>query len=275
MQTEKIAFIGGGNMAHSLIGGLINNGYAPELLLASDPDAEKLASLRSRYGIHVSESNHDVIANADIVILAVKPQTFSIVSKEISADLQRLNPLILSIVTGVRIHHIEARLGKPLAIVRCMPNTPALLQAGATALFANSQASDLQQNLAESIMRSVGITVWLKNEKDMDTVTALSGSGPAYFFFIMEALEKAAISHGLPQETVHLLTMQTALGASRMVLESSESLSSLRERVTSPGGTTEQAIKVFETHHLSEILGKALTAAKERAVELAKMLENS
>lgn len=270
---QKIAFIGAGNMANSLIGGLINNGYPPELIFASDPSSEKLTTFRSRYGIHVSENNSDVVAKADIVIFAVKPQILKSVANELSTDFHRLNPLVISIAAGVHTQYISECLNGNLAIIRCMPNTPALLQAGATALFANEQVSASQRDLAESIMRSVGITVWLDNEKDMDIVTALSGSGPAYFFFIMEALEQAAIEQGLAKDIVHLLTIQTALGASRMALESNESIATLRKQVTSRGGTTEQALNVFEASNLRAILGEALNAAKERSIELAHLLE--
>lgn len=270
---EKIAFIGAGNMANSLIGGLINNGYLADLIFASDPNPEKLATLRSRYGIHISENNHDLVKQANVVIFAVKPQTLGEVAKDLATTLQDLKPLIISIAAGIRTQYITHCLNYSSAVVRCMPNTPALLQAGATALFANSQTSLSQRDLAESIMRSVGITVWLEDEKDMDIVTALSGSGPAYFFFIMEALEQAAIEQGLSKETVHLLTLQTALGASRMALESNEPVSLLKERVTSPGGTTEQALKIFESSNLRAILAQAVNAAKERSIELAKILE--
>lgn len=274
MQKKKIAFVGAGNMAHSLIGGLINNGYQPDLIFASDPSMEKLTHLREHYGIHVSQNNRDVVAKAKVVIFAVKPQMLSAVINELSSDLQSLQPLIISIAAGIRTHYISRCIGNALSIIRCMPNTPALLQVGATALFANSQVSAMQRDLAESIMRSAGITVWLDDETDMDTVTALSGSGPAYFFFIMEALEKAAIAQGLSKETAHLLTVQTMLGAARMALESNEALSVLRERVTSPGGTTEQALNVFATHNLRGILVEAMNAARERSIELAKILES-
>lgn len=270
---EKIAFIGAGNMANSLIGGLINNGYAADLIFASDPNPEKLASLRNRYGIHISENNHDVVAKANVVIFAVKPQVLGGVAKDLAPTIHPLKPLIISIAAGVHTQYISACLNHKLSIIRCMPNTPALLQAGATALFANAHTSVIQRDLAESIMRSVGITVWLDDEKDMDIVTALSGSGPAYFFFFMEALEQAAIEQGLSKEVVHLLTIQTALGASRMALESNETISILKERVTSPGGTTEQALKIFESSNLRTILAQAVNAAKERSIELAKLLE--
>lgn len=275
MQAKKIVFIGGGNMARCLVGGLINNGYPPDFLFISDPNQEKLDLFRTGYKVQVSKDNHEAIKDADVVVFAVKPQLAGDVIKTLATDLHASEPLIISIAAGIHTQYISQCLPpkNKAAIVRCMPNTPALLQAGATALFANSHTNSIQRDLAESIMRSVGITVWLDHEKDMDIVTALSGSGPAYFFFIMEALEKAAAAHGLSQKIVHLLTIQTALGASRMALESGESITTLRERVTSPGGTTEQAIKIFESRQLYEILAEGLNAAKNRSAELANFLE--
>jgi pyrroline-5-carboxylate reductase len=273
MQKKKIAFVGAGNMAESLISGLVSNGYQPDLISASDLSSEKLSSLHACYGVHISENNHKAITGADVVIFAVKPQALAAVIEELAFDLQDLQPLIISIAAGARVHYISHCLGKELSVVRCMPNLPALLQSGAIALFANAQVSAFQRDLAESIMRSVGVTVWLDDEKYMDTVTALSGSGPAYFFFIMEAFEQEAVAQGLSKEIAHLLTVQTALGASRMALESKEALSVLRERVTSPGGTTEQALKVFTDSKLREILARGMHAAKERSAELASLLE--
>lgn len=270
---ETIGFIGAGNMANSLIGGLISNGYPAHLICASDPNSEKLTALHQNYKIHTTENNHDVIAKSSVIIFAVKPQDLGAVAKTLAADFNDTKHLIISIAAGVHTHYLSRCLNRSMPIIRCMPNTPSLLQAGATALFANPHVLGSQRNLAESIMRSVGITVWLDDEKEMDTVTALSGSGPAYFFFIMEALEQAATAQGLAKETAHLLTIQTALGAARMALESDESITQLRTRVTSPGGTTEQAINVFESAQLGKILADAVHEAKQRAIELGTLLE--
>ena len=273
MQKKKIAFVGAGNMAEGLINGLVTNNYPPNLIFASDPSHEKLANLHARYGIPISEKNHEVVAQADVVIFAVKPQVLASVIEALAPDLQHSKPLIISIAAGARVDYIRRCLGSELSIVRCMPNMPALVQSGAIALFANPQVSVLQRDLAESIMRSMGITVWLDDEKYMDTVTALSGSGPAYFFFVMEALEQEAIAEGLPKEIAHLLTVQTALGAARMALESNEALSILRERITSPGGTTQQALEVFATCKMHEILARGMRAAKEHSAALTLLLE--
>jgi pyrroline-5-carboxylate reductase len=274
MQKKKITFVGAGNMAEGLINGLVSNRYPSEFIFASDPSAEKLENLRAAYDIHVFQDNCEAIAEADVVVFAVKPQVLKSVMEELAETLCTLKPLVISIVAGARTTYINHCLNGQLSIVRCMPNMPALLQSGAIALFANAKVSESERDLAESIMRSVGITVWLDNEQSMDTVTALSGSGPAYFFFVMEALEKEAVAQGLSKEIAHLLTVQTALGAARVALESNETLSLLRTRITSVGGTTEQALKVFMDSDLHGILAKGMAAAKERSVELAILLES-
>lgn len=269
MKTQKISFIGGGNMARSLIGGLIADGRNPNSIWVTDINSQPLEQLRSRLGVNTAATNEAAVEQADIVILAVKPQVMRDVAQEIRNVTQRRKPLIISIAAGVREQDLEQWLGGNLAIVRTMPNTPALVQTGATALHANPRVNTPQRNEAETIMRAVGITLWLEDESLMDVVTALSGSGPAYFFLVMEALEAAAIRLGLPEETARLLTQQTAFGAAKMALESPEDAATLRVRVTSPGGTTEQALKVFEDGGLRALIDKAVAAATRRSAELA------
>lgn len=271
MQKQTISFIGAGSMATSLIGGLIADGFPPTQIWASEPDAEKINELKEKFQIHLTQSNQDVVSHADVLVFAVKPQVLKPVATELSRLIQEKQPLIISIAAGVREPDLRRWLGSQTAIVRCMPNTPALIQSGATALYANSNVSPQQKNLAESILRAVGLTVWITDEKQLDIVTALSGSGPAYFFLIMEALEKAATELGLPKETAHLLTIQTTLGAARMALESSESVAQLRHRVTSPGGTTESALKVLLERDIINLFSDALKAAVQRAQDLGKM----
>jgi pyrroline-5-carboxylate reductase len=273
MQTfPTIAIIGAGNMGASLISGLIQTGHPSHQLVATDPSQEKLLALHEAFQILTYEDNNLAIAKADIVIFAIKPQHFAAVAKEAKAAIQQTRPLILSIAAGIRIAHLEAWLGTGLAIVRTMPNTPAMIGAGITALFANPHVNDAQHNLAESILRSVGITVWVETESLMDSVTALSGSGPAYFFLIMEALQQAAEKAGLSTETARLLTLQTALGAARMAIESGQPLKTLRQQVTSPGGTTEKAIAVLEDHQIRALFESAFMAAKTRSEELAEFM---
>jgi pyrroline-5-carboxylate reductase len=275
MTNTNISFIGAGNMAGSLIGGLVADGWDTNNILVSDPDPARREAIRSQYPVHSGENNISVIEEADIVVLAVKPQIMHQVAKEIRDIVQQKKPLIISIAAGIREQTLSQWLGDSLAIVRSMPNTPALVQSGATGLFANNNVSTEQRDLAETILRAVGLTLWLSDESQMDAVTALSGSGPAYFFYIMEAMEQAGCSMGLSDETARLLTLQTAFGAAKMALECKESTHELRERVTSPGGTTEKALGVLEDGQLKKLFGQALKAAQERSIELADMLGKS
>jgi pyrroline-5-carboxylate reductase len=268
----KLAFIGGGNMARSLIGGLIANGMSAENIHVADMQVATLETLTNRYPVTTFSSNQQAIEGVDVVILAVKPQQLQDVVRELSADWQP-DQLMISIAAGIRIEDINRWLGKSQSsIVRAMPNTPALVEAGATALFANEHVTHQQHELAESILRACGLAIWLQDEKHMDAVTALSGSGPAYFFLVMEAMEKAAIELGLPQETARLLCLETAFGAAKMALESGEPASTLRKQVTSPGGTTERAIHELEDGGLHGLFENALVAAALRARELANEL---
>ena len=268
----KISFIGGGNMARSLINGLIADGFAAQNIIVSDANAEQLAALKQQLAINTTTSNTDAAKAADIIVLAVKPQNLKMVSKEIKAAIQSQRPLLISIAAGIREADLQRWLGAGSAIVRTMPNTPALVQTGATALYANPHVSEQQRDAAETIMRAVGMTLWLEEEQLMDAVTAVSGSGPAYFFLFMEAMEQAGQKLGLPEQTARLLTLQTALGAAKMALESTEDCATLRARVTSPGGTTEQAINTFEAGQLRELVNSALNAAANRSKELAQQL---
>ncbi len=269
MQEVTIGFIGSGNMGQGIIGGLLASGYEPAKIWASDPQAEKLAELRAHFAINTSPDNQVVAQKADVLVLAVKPQAAESVLSELAAVVQTKKPLVLSIMAGIREASLSQWLGGEVAVVRCMPNTPALIGCGATGLHANLMVNEKQKNQAESIMRSVGVTVWLEVENQLDAVTALSGSGPAYFFRIMEVMEQTGIELGLPQAVAHLLTLQTALGAARMALESETSLINLRQRVTSPNGTTERALTVLEEGGIADLFAQALQAAKARAEELA------
>jgi pyrroline-5-carboxylate reductase len=271
-RPATLAFIGGGNMATSLIGGLVSDGHDPRHILVSDPEHEKLATLAARFGIRSAAGNPEAATRAEVLILAAKPQALRQVCEELRTTVQRQRPLVISIAAGVRECYLQQWLGGGLALVRTMPNTPAMIQSGATVLHADLGVSPQQCDLAESVMRAVGITCWVENETLLDAATALSGSGPAYFFLVMEALERAGTELGLDPETAHLLTIQTALGAARMAMESSESPAILRERVTSPGGTTERALRIFEEGGLQELFGRALVGARERSVELSQLL---
>lgn len=267
--NSRIAFIGAGNMAGALIGGLLADGVPPDLLTATDPSTEKCQALRAAAGIRTLQDNRAAVREADIVVLAVKPQVLKVVAQELADDIGRRRPLVISIAAGVRCDSLQSWLGGSAALVRTMPNTPAMIQSGATVLYATAGVSQQQREQAESLMRAVGLTQWVEDEDLMDTVTAVSGSGPAYYFLVMEAIESAARELGLSAETARLLTLQTALGAARMALESSEPPATLRARVTSPGGTTERAIGVLEDGGLRALFRHALKAARDRSVELS------
>jgi len=262
-------------MASSLISGLIASGHAPEQIWVSDINPDTLTALKKQLNVNTSANNDDIINAVDVVVLAVKPQTLSTVAQSISTQIQQKKSLVVSIAAGINQNSLSRWLGADIAIVRCMPNTPALVLTGATALHANDKVTDEQRDLAENILRSVGIALWVNDEAELDAVTAVSGSGPAYYFLLMEAMEKAALELGLSQETARLLVQQTALGAAKIALESAESPEQLRKRVTSPGGTTQRAIETFEQGGFTELVSKALHAARDRSIEMSKQMENS
>ncbi|MGR8980410.1 MAG: pyrroline-5-carboxylate reductase [Gammaproteobacteria bacterium] len=275
MKTQKIGFIGGGNMATSLISGLIASGHAPQQIGVSDVNPDALETLKAKFQVNVSESNDEVINEADVVVLAVKPQLMSEVAQKACAAVRQKKPLVVSIAAGISQSSLSRWLGEETAIVRCMPNTPALVLTGATALHANDNVTKEQHNMAENIMRAVGIAIWVKEESQLDAVTAVSGSGPAYFFLLMEAMEKTAEELGLNKATARLLVQQTALGAAKIALESSDSPEQLRQRVTSPGGTTQKAIETFQQGGFQDLVSKAIHAARDRSIEMSMQTEQN
>ena len=266
-----VGFIGAGNMARGLAGGLLKNGWNWAQVILSDPEPSQRDAIEAVLGMKIFADNIAVAERADILVLAVKPQILSGVAQTLASTVQRKKPLIISIAAGVRIEDIDRWLGGGLAIVRAMPNTAALIGSGASGMFANKRVNETMRNQAESILRAVGVTVWLDDEYLMDAVTALSGSGPAYFFLVMEVLEQAAIESGLDPKQARLLTLETAFGAAKMALEGHEEPALLRRRVTSPGGTTEQAVKVLETGGIRRLFKDAVQAAVDRAREIADM----
>lgn len=272
MKTTKIGFIGGGNMAACLIKGLVTSGHDPARLWVSDINNEALAGLADNLKVNVTADNNEVVNSADVLVLAVKPQILAQVACEIAGNVKP-GQLVVSIAAGISQTSLGNWLGTDKAIVRCMPNTPALVLTGATALHANQNVSPEQRDLAETLMRAVGITLWLDDENDIDAVTAVSGSGPAYFFLLMEAMELAAVELGLNENVARLLVQQTALGAAKIALESAESPAELRRRVTSPGGTTQAAITTFENGGFVQLVANALQAAKSRSIEMSKQTE--
>ncbi len=273
MSDDNICFIGGGNMATSIIGGLVADGRAAATISVADPSADALAGLASRWpGLATTTDNAEAMAGAAVVVLAVKPQILREVCEALAPTLADSQALVLSIAAGVRAGDIDRWLGGDQAIVRCMPNTPALVRSGASGLFATAQVTEDQRNAAERIMRAVGLTLWVEEESRLDAVTAVSGSGPAYFFYVMEAMQEAGEKLGLSPKHARLLVLETAFGAAKLALESSDDAATLRARVTSKGGTTERAIQTLEAGGLKQLFEDALGAAAKRAAELGDEL---
>ncbi len=260
-------------MARAVVGGLISSGVPASNLYGSDRTPAQLQALCRDTGIVAATNNQQLVDQCDVVVLAVKPQAMH----EMISALQLGDhiPLFLSIAAGLRTAALDQWFGREIPLVRAMPNTPALVRAGATGLYANNQVTTKQREIAETIMRAVGITLWLEDEAQLDAVTALSGSGPAYFFYLMEAMERAGQQLGLTVDTARLLTVQTAFGAAKLALEVEEEPRVLRERVTSPGGTTEKAIQHLDSQNTRDTLIAAVKAAKDRSEELAQLLEQS
>lgn len=272
MTAPIIGFIGAGNMARSLAGGLLKNGFTSDRLRLSDPDPQQRQSAQETLGLTAYADNRDLAMAADVLVLAIKPQALREVAVTLAATVQKKKPLVISIAAGVRVQDIERWLGGALAMVRAMPNTASLVGSGASGLYANTRVSAAQRDLADSILRAVGVAVWVADEALIDTVTAISGSGPAYFFMVMEVLEKAAIQHGLDPQSARLLTVETAYGAAKMARAGTEPPALLRQRVTSPGGTTEKAVQALEAGRLEQVFDQAVAAAIERARQLADLL---
>ncbi|GMU46230.1 MAG: pyrroline-5-carboxylate reductase [Porticoccaceae bacterium] len=267
MDYGRLTFIGAGNMAASLIGGLIAEGYPVDRITACDPAAEARARLTDTFGIATTDDNRTAACAAETLVLAVKPQVMATVARELAPALAHC-PLVISIAAGIPLDALASWLGSDIPLVRCMPNTPALVRTAATALYAGPGVSHAQRVTAERILQAVGLAVWLEEESQIDAVTALSGSGPAYFFLVMEAMMAAGRELGLAPAIARELTVQTALGAARMAGDGEVDVAELRRRVTSPGGTTEAAIGVLEAGGLAALFAAALRAAEARAREM-------
>lgn len=271
MSHPKIAFIGAGNMAKAIIAGLLAEGFDAKNISASGPRQENLAKVAQQHGIATSTNNAEVAAAAEIVVLSVKPQMLKEVALGLADSLGH-KPLIISLAAGITTLSLAHWLGADQAIVRCMPNTPSQLREGASGLFANSNVTQQQQAQADTILRAVGVVQWLAQEDLINAVTAVSGSGPAYFFLAMEAMIEAGVAQGLTRECATELTLQTALGASILAKHSDVDVAELRRRVTSPNGTTEQAIKSFENDGIRAMFSRAMKACADRALALSESL---
>ncbi len=268
MAQQLIGFIGAGNMANSLAGGMIAKGIRPARIWMSDPSQDRLDEVAQLHRVHVSRDNLEVARRVDVLVLAVKPQVMGDACAALREIIEQRQPLIISIAAGVTVANLRDWLGDA-PIVRCMPNTPSLVQAGATGLYAAPDVSAEQKEMAGQILGAVGLTFWFESESELDAVTAVSGSGPAYFFLLMEALIDAARAQGLSAATARQLVLQTAWGASQLAITSEDGPDVLRQRVTSPGGTTAAALQVFEEAGLREQVQAAVAAARERSEQLS------
>jgi pyrroline-5-carboxylate reductase len=274
-ENNTIAFVGCGNLLSSIVSGLIETGYPKEKLWATNRSAQRVNFFKEHAGINATDDNIEAVRQADVVVLGVKPQQMQAVVKQVAPIIKENKPLVISVAVGVSVALIEKWLGGSAAIVRSMPNTPALIGAGAAGLYANNMVSGEQKTIAESIHRAVGLALWVKEETLIDAVAAVSGSGPAYFFYVIEAMQQAGQQLGLTESDANLLALQTAVGAGRLALESEDDVVVLRKKVTSPKGTTEQAINVFEQENLKEIFAKAMQATTERAKILTRLLDEN
>ncbi len=272
-QNRKIMVIGCGNMGSSLIGGLIAAGHDPACLAGVDPDESQRQRVAAQFNVPTAAAPA-AVHDMEAVVLAVKPQALPAALAQVGAALRGASPLLLSVAAGAPIAAIEkAFAGDPPPVVRAMPNMPALVGAGAAGLCAGNAVTPAQRRLATAVMEAVGVVVWLDDESLLDAVTAVSGSGPAYFFLLVELLEQIAVDMGLGREQSRALVVETAAGAARMLKEPGADAAVLRRQVTSPGGTTEQALRVFQEGGLEALLRRALEACRQRSVELALQAE--
>jgi pyrroline-5-carboxylate reductase len=269
------AFVGGGNMGGALIRGLIARGLAPQNIGVGEAVQARRIALADELGVHVTADNREVVQGADVVVLAVKPQDMAGTAQPLAEVLALKRPLVISIAAGIRVADIAAWCGAGIPVVRAMPNRPALNGVGATAIFAPAGLSAAQRSLAEQILGAVGTTSWVASEDALDVVTALSGSGPAYFFLLAELMTDAAVNLGLERASARELAIQTLFGSGRMARDSDGDLARLRAEVTSKGGTTEAALRSFEGANLRGIVAAALGAATERGREMARAFGES
>lgn len=276
MIIKKVGLIGGGNMARAIGGGLLRGGMHATDLFVAEPRTEQGDVLRSElYGTMVTEDNAVVAAEVDVLLFAVKPQILRAVCVDLASTVQKKRPLIMSIAAGPRIDDIDSWLGGGNSVVRVMPNQPALIDQGISALNANSQTDDAERALAEDIMSAVGRVVWVKDERDIDSVTAVSGTGPAYFYLLIDVMIESAIRFGLDAATARELAVETARGATSLAAAETESMTKMIERVRSPGGTTTAAFEVLEGADVRAIFARAIDAARDRATELAAQAASS
>ena len=270
MSSYKVGFIGGGNMARALIGGLVASGFPPANLLVSDPDEARRAILEHDLpGVQVTADNAAVAATSDCLVLAVKPQLMRELCESLAGAVQQSQPLIISVAAGTHSRDIDHWLGAELPVVRVMPNQPAMLLQGASGLYANELTTNEQRDRAIEIVSAVGSVVHVHDEDEIDAVTAISGTGPAYFYLLIDMLIRSAEEFGLDSQAAHKLVMDTAKGSAALAAVSGETMQAMIEHVRSPGGTTAAAFDVFDDENVRDIFASAFRAARDRAVELA------
>ena len=267
--NESIAFIGGGNMARSLIGGLVAQGHAPARIRVAEPVDALRQALQADFGVTTFDAAATAVAGAATWVLATKPQVLHDVCAGLAAQAQAARPLVVSIAAGITAPQITRWLGGGIKVVRTMPNTPALLGAGVTGLYADAAVTAEERRFAGTLLAAAGTTVWIEDEAQMDAVTAVSGSGPAYVFLLAEAMVAAGLREGLPAAAARTLALQTVLGAARMLTEADVEPAELRRRVTSPNGTTQAAIETFEAGGFRTLVESAIHAARVRGAELS------
>ncbi len=276
MKNRKVAFVGGGNMTRAIAGGLIDSGFAPTDILISEPvEASRISLANTFSGVIIADDNKDIVANVGCVVLSVKPQVLPAVCRDLRDAVQQTHPLIVSIAAGTRSADIDAWLGGGLSVIRIMPNQPALLRLGVSGLFANARVSDEEREHAAGIIAAVGSVVYVEREQDIDAITAVSGSGPAYFFLLIDMLTKTAIDLGIDEEAAKTLAIDTANGAAALARSESESMEALIARVRSPGGTTAAALDSLENAGVRDIFSAAITAGCNRAKTLADQAHKS
>ncbi|RQW62857.1 pyrroline-5-carboxylate reductase [Vibrio viridaestus] len=271
MEQKTIAFIGAGNMAEAIFSGMVKSGYDKGAIIAANRGLERLEYLKSKYDIQITQDNINAAKQADVVVLSVKPQIMADVCTLLS-EVDFSDKLVVSIAAGVTCDRIASLLKADSGIVRVMPNTPSLLGKGMSGLYANSATTTKDKEYAEQLLKSVGDICWTEDESGINSVTGISGSGPAYFFLFMEAMQLEALNQGFDEKTARTLVQQTALGAAEMVVNNPDlDIGTLRERVTSKGGTTAAALATFNEHSLKEIVSKSIQSAVARAEEMEKL----
>ncbi|ODN43099.1 pyrroline-5-carboxylate reductase [Piscirickettsia litoralis] len=266
---KMIGFIGGGNMTRSLVAGLIADGYPAKNIWVADRNVDKCELLIEQFAIHAVTGINQVIDQVEIVVLSVKPQGLKVVVKEYAELIRQKESLVVSVATGIPMQALQSWFGAQVPVIRAMPNTPALIRSGVTGLYAGENITEQQREDAESLMRAVGLAVWVSSEAEFDALLSLSGCGPAYIFLVIEAMAKAGVKIGLEEKSANLLAIQTTLGAARMALESDEGVDRLRQRVMSKGGATAEGVKVLEQEGIAKMFENTLRAAKERVQQIS------